>query len=117
MIPRVVAVEVSGPHSLKLRCRDGVEKQVNLLPLLKGPILRPLHNPAFFCQVLLDPAAGTVVWPNGADIAPETLYSLPEEIELVPRPSERSPRKTRQRHAGAGRVSERPHVKRRGARR
>ena len=117
MVPRVVAAQLAGPHSLRLSFRDGVEKQVNLLPLLKGPIFRPLRNPAFFRQVRLDPVAGTVVWPNGADIAPETLYSLPEETDLVPRASGRSSRKPQQRPAGAGRVSERPHVKRRGARR
>ncbi len=48
MIPHVVAVEVTGPHSVRLTFRDGVQKRLNLLPLLKGPIFRPLHDPGYF---------------------------------------------------------------------
>ena len=116
MIPRVIAVEVCGPHSLKLTFHDGVAKKVNLLRLLVGPIYQPLLEPAFFRQVLLDPVAGTVVWPNGADVAPETLYELTEEIELPTElPGEPSPGK--QRAAGAGKVAERPGDPKRSTRR
>ncbi len=76
---RVVKAEVSGAHSLDLTFKDGTRKQVNLLPLLEGPVFERLRDPAFFARVLLDPVAGTVVWPNGADIAPETLYELPAQ--------------------------------------
>ena len=76
---RVVKAEPCGPHSLDLRFKDGRRKRVNLLPLLDGPVFQPLRDPAFFARGVLDPMAGTVVWPNGADIAPETLYELPDE--------------------------------------
>jgi hypothetical protein len=112
MIPRVTAVEVTGPHSLRLTFSDGARKQVNLLALLGGPIFRPLLEPSFFRQVLLDPVAGTVVWPNGADIAPETLYGLPEEAQLAPGIPGRSPKPLR-RSASAGQVAEKPKVRRR----
>ena len=78
---RVVKVEVSGPHSLDLTFKDGAQKQVDLLPLLDGPVFEPLRDPAFFALAVLDPIAGTVVWPNGADIAPETLRGLPAKAE------------------------------------
>jgi hypothetical protein len=76
---RIVEARVVGPHSLDLAFKDGTRKQVDLLPLLEGPVFEPLREPAYFARVLLDPLAGTVVWPNGADIAPETLYELPEK--------------------------------------
>jgi len=115
MIPHVVAVEVTGPHSLRLTFRDGVQRRVNLLPLLKGPIFQPLLDPDFFGQVLLDPVAGTIVWPNGADVAPETLYVMPEEAELLQRVRARPSSRPLRRSVGAGRVSEKPRGRRRAA--
>jgi hypothetical protein len=78
---RVVKARASGPHSLDLTFKDGTRKQVNLLPVFEGPVFEPLRDPAFFARVALDPVAGTIVWPNGADIAPETLYELPAEAK------------------------------------
>jgi hypothetical protein len=76
---RVVKVVAAGGHSLDLTFKDGTRKRVNLLPLLDGPIFVPLQDPEYFARVDLDAVAGTVVWPNGADVAPETLYDLPAE--------------------------------------
>lgn len=79
VITRIEKLEVVGPHSLRLTFNDGLRKRVNALPLLSGPVFEPLRDPAYFGQVLLDPVAGTVVWPNGADLAPEALRELPTE--------------------------------------
>jgi hypothetical protein len=78
-----------------LTFKDGRRKRVNLLPLLEGPVFQPLRDPAFFARLRLDTTAGTVVWPNGADIAPEALYDLPEEVNSKARRS--SPNKPLQR--------------------
>jgi hypothetical protein len=78
-----------------LTFKDGRRKRVNLLPLLEGPVFQPLRDPAFFARLRLDPTAGTVVWPNGADIAPEALYDLPEEANNKAKQS--SPNKPLQR--------------------
>ncbi len=79
-------VEVCGPHSLRLQFNDGLTKRVDVLPLLQGAIFKPLLDRAYFRRVLLDPVAGTVVWPNGADLAPEALYDLPAEDEETREP-------------------------------
>ena len=78
-IPCVVSVEVRGPFAVLLEFDDGVSKQVDLRHLLEGPVFEPLLDPAEFAKVRLDHDAGTIVWPNQADIAPETLYLLPDE--------------------------------------
>jgi hypothetical protein len=78
-IPCVISAEVCGPYSLRLVFDDGVRKQVNLRRLLKGPVFQPLLDPAEFARVRVDAEAGTIVWPNQADVAPETLYLLPDE--------------------------------------
>jgi hypothetical protein len=36
-----------------------------------------LLDPEYFARVVLDTECGTVVWPNGADFAPEALHDLP----------------------------------------
>jgi hypothetical protein len=93
-ILRIDKVEVCGPHSLRVVFSDGVAKRVNLLTLLHGPVFEPVLDPAYFRRVLLDPTAGTVVWPNGADLAPEALYDLPtERAEARRRPA--TPRRRR----------------------
>lgn len=78
-ITRIAELEVSGPHSLDPLFSDGTRKTVIVLPLLKGPIFEPLLDPDYFARVRLDSVAGTVCWPNGADLAPEALYALPGE--------------------------------------
>ena len=58
---------------------------MNALPLVErvgGPMFGPLRDPTYFGRVSVDPVCGTVVWPNGADLAPTALYEL-EEVEVV----------------------------------
>ena len=73
----ILDAEVRGPHTLRLRFSNGVEKVVDLTPLLEGPVFEPLRDPEYFAQLELDGVCGTVVWPNGADFAPEALHDLP----------------------------------------
>jgi hypothetical protein len=37
-------------------------------------VFEPLNDPSFFRQVTVNPDVGTIVWPNGADLCPDTLY-------------------------------------------
>ena len=73
ILPQVVRAEYRGGHRIHLAFADGREKTVDFLPWLSGPVFEPLKNEQYFRQFFLE--AGTVGWPNGADIAPETLYS------------------------------------------
>jgi hypothetical protein len=81
MILHIIEAKVCGPHSLELTFDDGMHKRVNVLPLLDGPVFEPLREPSYFARMVLDPVAGTVVWPNEADFAPEALYELEQEEE------------------------------------
>ena len=61
-------------YTVWVRCRDGSAGEVDLRPVLRGPIFEPLHDLAYFRQFTLDPVGCTLAWPNGADIAPEYLH-------------------------------------------
>ena len=76
MILRIQRAEVRGPSRLGLSFNDGDRAEVDVLPLLSGPVFEALRDPAYFAQVSLDAVCGTVVWPNGADFAPEALRAL-----------------------------------------
>ncbi len=74
MIETVVAVRVVGAYAVEVTFDDGVVRRIDLEPYLGGEIFRPLRDPAYFARVAVDDDAGTIVWPNGADFAPEFLY-------------------------------------------
>jgi hypothetical protein len=84
MIIHITKVEVTGSHSLLLQFDDAEQttKEVDLRQELDGPIFEPLKDPAYFARVILDPELGTVVWPNGADFAPDFLCELPKTITV-----------------------------------
>ena len=71
----VVDVQVVGPHRLRLSFEDGTVGEVDLSRQEWRGVFEPLADPGYFAQVRVDPEAGTVVWPNGADMAPEPLYA------------------------------------------
>jgi hypothetical protein len=83
MILHILQAEVRGPYTLWLAFNDGTQKTVDLRPLLAGPVFEPLHDQAYFSRVTIDSICGTVVWPNGADFAPEALYDLAAAAEPV----------------------------------
>ena len=76
MILRILELQVCGPNLLRLTFNDGIRKAVDVSPLLAGPVFEPLRDAAYFARAELDPVCGTVVWPNGADFAPEALHAL-----------------------------------------
>jgi hypothetical protein len=77
-IHRILALSVTGPHSLRLAFDDGLTREIDFSGMLEGELFGPLRDPAFFAQARLDEEVATVVWPNGADFDPATLHDWPE---------------------------------------
>jgi hypothetical protein len=77
-IPQVIRAEYLGDYRLRLLFKDGRQGEVDLQPELYGEIFEPLKDKAVFAKLSVNPDLHTVVWPNGADFAPEFLYELCE---------------------------------------
>ena len=72
----VSAVAVVGPYLIEVSFTDGVQGFADVEPYLNGAIFAPLRDPARFAEAFVDHDAGTVVWPNGADLSPESTSEL-----------------------------------------
>ncbi len=59
---------------LQLTFADGLTGEVDVLDRMHGPVFDDARTPEGFAKVTLDPETGTVVWPGGADLAPDTLH-------------------------------------------
>lgn len=72
----VTDVRVLARYVVELTFADNSQRVIDLEPLLWGPMFEPLlANYDLFRQVAVDPDAGTITWPNGADISPRTLFA------------------------------------------
>jgi hypothetical protein len=62
----------------KIFCQfsNGIEKIVDLKSELYGEMFEPLKDKNIFMQLKVDEILKTIVWPNGADFAPYSLYEL-----------------------------------------
>jgi len=57
-----------------LRFNDGAEGEVDLSEELEGEMFAPLKDIEKFKSFKVDSDIDTIVWGNGADLAPEFLY-------------------------------------------
>jgi hypothetical protein len=74
--PMILQAEPLDGHVVRVSFEDGTAADVDLGYLLDyGGVFEPLRDLAYFRLLQADREAGTIVWPNDADIAPETLYA------------------------------------------
>jgi Protein of unknown function (DUF2442) len=74
LTPDITAVAVVNHGTLKLTFADGLSGEVDVLDRMRGPIFEGARTTEGFVRVMVDRETGTVVWPGGADLAPDTLY-------------------------------------------
>jgi hypothetical protein len=74
MILHVVEARYEHDYVVRLKFNDGAEGFVDLADELYGEMFAPLKDKAKFATLRLDPELGTIVWDNGADLAPEFLH-------------------------------------------
>ena len=77
-MPVVIDAEYLSDYRIKVTFDNGQERIVDCYKWLKGELFEPLKDKQYFQKFFVD--GWTISWPNGADIAPETLY---EDREIV----------------------------------
>src|SRR5437667_12798103 len=93
-LPSVIRADYRSGFRIHLTFNDLSERTVDFRPWLEGSDFEALKDLSYFRQFFVD--CSTVVWPNGAAIAPETLYAAPnarEETACRKRSSGRTPRR------------------------
>jgi hypothetical protein len=73
-MPDITAVSVVCHGVLRLTFADGLTGEVDVLDRMRGPVFERARTPAGSTAVTSDSESGTIVWPGGADLAPDTLY-------------------------------------------
>ena len=72
-------IEYQSDYSFLIIFDDGIRAVIDFSEYLqRGPMFVPLKDRDFFRRAKIK--GGTIAWPNGVDIAPETLYEKCEQV-------------------------------------
>jgi hypothetical protein len=71
-LPVVIDAEYLSDYKIKITFDNGKIKIADCLKWVGGGIFEPLKDKEYFKKFFVD--GWSISWPNGADIAPETLY-------------------------------------------
>jgi len=71
-------------YKVEVSFNNGRKGIADLADALKGAMFEPLKNKSAFSRLVVDKELDTIVWPNGADLAPEYIYfqAFKKEPEL-----------------------------------
>jgi Protein of unknown function (DUF2442) len=73
-IPKLESAQYVSGYRLRLTFEDGRVGVLDLEDQLWGEVFEPLRDLERFKEFRIDADLHTIVWPNGADLAPEFLY-------------------------------------------
>lgn len=80
MLIDVISIRTLPEFKIDLEYKNGERRRFDMQPLLSMKPWNRISSPALFRRARVD--YGTVVWPGGIDIAPETLYD--DSVPLSP---------------------------------
>ena len=90
----ITEAEYLGNYKILLTFTTGEQRIVNLEDQLYGEIFEPLKDENMFMQFRVDKEIRTIVWSNGADISPYSLYELGKPVTQKGKRTSRTKSKT-----------------------
>ena len=86
MFIHVTDAEYIGDYAVRVTFNNGRTGIADLSVALKGLVFEQLQDKSLFSKLRVDEELETIVWPNGADMAPEYIYYLTfkEDMKLEP---------------------------------
>ncbi len=84
MFLHIVSAKYLEDYSLEVVFSNGRKGVADLSEVLQGTVFEPLKDKFEFSKMSVDEELETVVWANGADLAPEYIYfqAFKNESEL-----------------------------------
>ena len=77
VMERITKAKPTKSLRVMLSFSDGLTGEVDLEPLMQGPVFESLKaDQRQFRGLRVDRHLGTIVWPNDADLDPDVLYAL-----------------------------------------
>ena len=74
MILKITEARYLNAYRIEVAFNNGKKGIADLVDALNGTVFEPLKNPEAFANFKIDPDLETIVWENGADLAPEYIY-------------------------------------------
>ena len=71
----MVAAVPMDSYVVRVLFADGQIRDVDMEPMLDGPVFGPLRDTELFRAVTVDPETRTISWPGGADLDPDVIYT------------------------------------------
>jgi hypothetical protein len=74
LTPDITDAAVIRHGVFRLTFADGLTGEVEVLGRMRAPVFEEARTAEGFAKVRVDRETGTVTWPGGAGLAPDTLY-------------------------------------------
>ncbi|MEE2717234.1 MAG: DUF2442 domain-containing protein [SAR324 cluster bacterium] len=74
MFLHITSAKYLDEYRVEVVFNDGRKGVADLASTLNGRVFEPLKDKTLFAKLSVDDELETIVWPNGADLAPEYLY-------------------------------------------
>jgi len=74
MFLHIIEAKYLSDYKIEVLFNNGQKGVADLSRILKGKIFEPLKEKTVFAQFKINKELETIVWQNGADLAPEFIY-------------------------------------------